>query len=445
MTMKEFLMCPVAHSFSSSCSTSEAIDVDVANEVAWVQAGATLGEVYYRIAEKSRAYGFPAGVCPTVGVGGHFSGGGYGNTMRKYGLSVDNIIDAKIVDVNGRLRDRKSMGEDLFWAITGGGGSSFGVVLAYKIKIVRVPEMVTVFRVQRTVDQNATDILEQWQQVAYNIDDDLYIRTEMDVPSLCSTIRSGGHDYEGVSYVSGSPFFLLDMFNLRAIDVDVANEVAWVQAGATLGEVYYRIAEKSRAYGFPAGVAPTVVLVVISVVEIVRVPESVVWQQVAYNIDDDLYIRTEMDVVSSTTRIGEKTVRTTFLALFLGGSKRLLSIMNASFPKLGLLRSDCIEMSWLESVLFWADFPLGTPADALLSRTPQSLTYLKIKSDYVQNPIPRDGLEGMWKKMVELQVPLLSFNPFGGKMWEIPSTHKPSHNRAEQIGMKMVKKQRIIT
>jgi FAD/FMN-containing dehydrogenase len=98
-----------------------AIDVDVANKVAWVQTRVTLGEVYYRVAEESEAYGFPAGVCPTVGVGGHFSGGGYGNTMRKYGLSVDNVIDAKIVNVNGRLLDRKSMEEDLFWAVTGWG------------------------------------------------------------------------------------------------------------------------------------------------------------------------------------------------------------------------------------------------------------------------------------------------------------------------------------
>ena len=56
--------------------------------------------------------------------------------MRKYGLSVDNVIDAQMVDVQGRLLDRKSMGEDLFWAITGGGEASFGVVLAYKIKLV---------------------------------------------------------------------------------------------------------------------------------------------------------------------------------------------------------------------------------------------------------------------------------------------------------------------
>lgn len=95
------------------------IEIDIEKETAWVETGATLGEVYFRIAEKSRIHGFPAGVCPTVGVGGHFGGAGYGNMMRKYGLTVDNIVDAKMVDVKGRILDRKSMGEDLFWAITG--------------------------------------------------------------------------------------------------------------------------------------------------------------------------------------------------------------------------------------------------------------------------------------------------------------------------------------
>ncbi|KAE9591600.1 hypothetical protein Lal_00039026 [Lupinus albus] len=293
------------------------IEVDIKNETAWVQAGATLGEVYYRIAEKSRVHGFPAGVCPTVGVGGHIGGGGYGNMMRKYGLSVDNIIDAQIIDVQGRLLDRKSMGEDLFWAIKGGGGASFGVVLSYKIKLVRVPENVTIFQVRRTLEENATDIV-------YN------------------------------------------------------------------------------------------------------------WQHVAPNIDNDLFIRLILDVVNGTKN-GTKTVRATFIALYLGDSKSLLSLLNEKFPQLGLKQSDCTETSWLQSVLFWTNINITTPVDILLDRQPQSLNYLKRKSDYVQKPISKEGLEGIWKKMIELVDAILYFNPYGGKMAEIPSTEVPFPHRAGNL------------
>ncbi|KAJ0017722.1 hypothetical protein Pint_11315 [Pistacia integerrima] len=52
-------------------------------------------------------------VCPTVGVVGHLRGGGCGNMLRKYGLSVDNVVDAKIVDVQGRILDKKALVERL--------------------------------------------------------------------------------------------------------------------------------------------------------------------------------------------------------------------------------------------------------------------------------------------------------------------------------------------
>ncbi|KAF8395029.1 hypothetical protein HHK36_018968 [Tetracentron sinense] len=71
---------------------------------------------------------------PTIGVGGLFSGGGLSTMVRKYGLASDNILDASLVDVNGRILNRKSMGEDLFWAIRGGGGVSFGVIVSWKIR-----------------------------------------------------------------------------------------------------------------------------------------------------------------------------------------------------------------------------------------------------------------------------------------------------------------------
>ncbi|XP_042038497.1 berberine bridge enzyme-like 27 [Salvia splendens] len=98
------------------------ITINIDDETAWVQAGATVGELYYNIANKSKTHAFPAGLYPSVGVGGQFSGGGIGTLMRKYGLASDNILDAKIMNVEGEVLDRESMGKDLFWAIRGGAG-----------------------------------------------------------------------------------------------------------------------------------------------------------------------------------------------------------------------------------------------------------------------------------------------------------------------------------
>ncbi|CAN0919732.1 Tetrahydroberberine oxidase [Linum grandiflorum] len=76
--------------------------------------------------------------------------------------------------------------------------------------------------------------------------------------SLQLRIRSGGHDYEGLSYTSSSPFALLDLHNYNSVVVDLDSETAWVDSCATLGEVYHQFAAKSRTHEFPGGVCPTV-------------------------------------------------------------------------------------------------------------------------------------------------------------------------------------------
>jgi FAD/FMN-containing dehydrogenase len=68
-------------------------------------------ELYYAVAKNNPEVAFPAGICPTIGVGGHFSGGGIGMMVRKFGLSIDNVVDAKLVNVNGEVLDRAAMGE----------------------------------------------------------------------------------------------------------------------------------------------------------------------------------------------------------------------------------------------------------------------------------------------------------------------------------------------
>ncbi|KAK9740886.1 hypothetical protein RND81_03G068300 [Saponaria officinalis] len=143
------------------------VRVDAMAGTAYVETGASLGEFYYKIIKSSNVHGFPAGLCATLGIGGHFSGGGYGHMDRKYGLSV--------VDSKGRILNRSSMGEDLFWAIRGG-GASFAVVLSFTVNLVTVPKTVTVFKVQRFLADKVTDVVYKWQFVMKDIDKNLFIR-----------------------------------------------------------------------------------------------------------------------------------------------------------------------------------------------------------------------------------------------------------------------------
>ncbi|GMP73917.1 hypothetical protein CsSME_00031506 [Camellia sinensis var. sinensis] len=152
------------------------ITINAENNIAWVESGTLTGELYYRIAEKSKTLAFPTSVCPTIGVGGYFSGGGNSALLQKYDLAADNVIDARIIDVNGNILDRKSMGEDLFWANGGGGGASFGVILPRKVKLVIVPYPVTIFTLDSTLEQNATNLVHKWQYIAHKFPQELFIR-----------------------------------------------------------------------------------------------------------------------------------------------------------------------------------------------------------------------------------------------------------------------------
>ncbi|KAK7363242.1 hypothetical protein VNO77_05376 [Canavalia gladiata] len=289
------------------------ISINMKEKSAWVQSGATIGELYYAIANRSKVHGFPAGSCATVGVGGHLSGGGFGTIFRKYGLASDNVIDAQMIDVNGKILNRTLMGEDLFWAIRGGGGSSFGIITAWKIKLVPVPSKVTIFDVSRTLDQGATNLLHKWQTVA---------------PKLAA----------------------------------------------------------------------------------------------------ELFLHTVVGVVNSASD-GGKTVVVSLTGLYLGTAENLLPLMQNSFPELDLQQNNFTQMTWIQSVLYFASYSIDGPLEVLLNRNITSPSF-KAKSDYVKEPIPLHGLEGLWKMLVmENSRSYLILSPYGGKMSEISDSETPFPHR----------------
>lgn len=122
-------------------SAMNSVHYDEAHRAFVVEPGATLWEAYQ---ELYRAFGvtIPAGSCSSVGAGGHICGGGYGLLSRQFGTSVDHLyaVEVVVVDRRGKARaiiatrDRNDPHRDLWWAHTGGGGGSFGIVTRYFLR-----------------------------------------------------------------------------------------------------------------------------------------------------------------------------------------------------------------------------------------------------------------------------------------------------------------------
>ncbi|XP_037407464.1 reticuline oxidase-like [Triticum dicoccoides] len=152
------------------------VRVEPGSATAWAESGATVGELYYAVGQSSQSLAFPAGSESTTGLGGQVSGGGFGLLSRKFALAADNVLDAALITPDGRVLDRSSMGDDVFWTIRGGGGGSWGVVYAWKLRLVPVPRNVTAFTVGRTGPvELIAGLLHRWQYVGPNLPDEFYL------------------------------------------------------------------------------------------------------------------------------------------------------------------------------------------------------------------------------------------------------------------------------
>jgi hypothetical protein len=99
-----------------------------------VGAGAIWLHVYDAVTTKAGRY-VQGGGCTTVGVAGLIQSGGFGSFSKNYGTAASSLLEAEVVTADGQVRIANACtNPDLFWALKGGGGGTFGVVTRLTLK-----------------------------------------------------------------------------------------------------------------------------------------------------------------------------------------------------------------------------------------------------------------------------------------------------------------------
>lgn len=112
----------------------DAVTVDPVGMTAIVACGCNFAKLYAALDE----YGLhvPGGECDEVCVAGYMQGGGQGLTSRTYGMHCDNVIEVRVMLSDGTIVTADAeRNMDLWWAVRGGTGGNFGVLLTEKIRL----------------------------------------------------------------------------------------------------------------------------------------------------------------------------------------------------------------------------------------------------------------------------------------------------------------------
>ncbi len=186
--------------------------VDPDERTAWVQAGATLGDVD----RETQAFGLatPLGVVSATGVAGLTLGGGLGHLRKKYGLSADNLASIDIVTADGEyLTASADENAELFWGLRGGGGN-FGVVTGFEFDLHPVgPEVAialvvyhgddsaSVMRTFREYDQSSPNELSVIASAGTLPDGELFSEDVVDEFKIAIVGMYAGSSAEGESVI----------------------------------------------------------------------------------------------------------------------------------------------------------------------------------------------------------------------------------------------------
>jgi FAD/FMN-containing dehydrogenase len=105
-----------------------------------IESGARWLPAYQAVTTTARRY-VQGGGCATVGVAGLIQSGGFGSFSKNYGLAAASLLQAEIVAADGKVLIANTCDNpDLYWALKGGGGGSFGVVTKVTLATYELPE-----------------------------------------------------------------------------------------------------------------------------------------------------------------------------------------------------------------------------------------------------------------------------------------------------------------
>jgi FAD/FMN-containing dehydrogenase len=120
--------------FVIDLSEMKTIEINPENRTALIEPGNTLGDV--DMATHEHGLALPSGIIGTTGIGGITLGGGLGYLSRKGGLTIDHLLEARIVLSSGEIvTASKTSHPELLWALKGGGGN-FGVVVSFTFSLI---------------------------------------------------------------------------------------------------------------------------------------------------------------------------------------------------------------------------------------------------------------------------------------------------------------------
>jgi hypothetical protein len=150
--VKKFITFPFSikvggHSPAGYCLNDNGLVMDLTkyfDNVRWLdgshtsiiaQGGVTWDKVYQFIVSEDPSKGIIGAYSPSVGVPGYLLGGGMNRYSAQEGLGIDNIMEFSLILANGTaVQVSRNDNPDLFWALRGGGGGNFGIVIEIQIR-----------------------------------------------------------------------------------------------------------------------------------------------------------------------------------------------------------------------------------------------------------------------------------------------------------------------